>query len=323
MASVPLKLRRHPAPPVRPVRLAALLAAVHVGCALVWLVISARFSASISESLPQLENRELIVGAGFVLVTALAFFAICTALLQSVRRQEEQIAREATVLAEAERATLAGVFASAVAHDVNNALTVGLAAAAELNGGGAPGVDRPVCQVVESLEAIHGFTTSLLELSRDTVREPPTAFDLAEMLRTTVDFASHHRTLRECNVRLETDRPSIPFTGRVHLVRRALLNMILNSAEATEGRGTIVVGAESAEPGVLRLRVDDDGPGIPAAQRRVVLRPFFTTKPKGTGIGMLSVVACARDHGGKVVISDSPQGGARVEMWLRKSQTAA
>jgi two-component system osmolarity sensor histidine kinase EnvZ len=65
-----------------------------------------------------------------------------------------------------------------------------------------------------------------------------------------------------------------------------------------------------------RVVIDDDGPGIPAAQREMLFRPFESAAPGGTGLGL----AIARDiigaHGGSIALADSPMGGLRVMIEL-------
>ena len=54
----------------------------------------------------------------------------------------------------------------------------------------------------------------------------------------------------------------------------------------------------------------DDGPGVPAALREQIFTPFFTTREKGTGLGLAFVREIVRDHGGDVVVRDAPGGGS-------------
>jgi signal transduction histidine kinase len=75
---------------------------------------------------------------------------------------------------------------------------------------------------------------------------------------------------------------------RAHL-ESILVNLILNAREALGGRGEIHIEASQLDSGAVRLRVRDNGPGIPDRQRRQIFEPYFTTKDKGTGLG-LSIV---------------------------------
>jgi C4-dicarboxylate-specific signal transduction histidine kinase len=69
-------------------------------------------------------------------------------------------------------------------------------------------------------------------------------------------------------------------------------------------------------PGYLSLEVRDEGPGFPAADRERLFTPFFTTKPRGFGLGLCQVAAAADRAGGSVEISDNIPRGARVTLRL-------
>ena len=60
----------------------------------------------------------------------------------------------------------------------------------------------------------------------------------------------------------------------------------------------------------MRIEVRDDGPGVPAELREKIFTPFFTTREKGTGLGLAFVREIVRDHGGDVMVRDAPGGGS-------------
>jgi two-component system osmolarity sensor histidine kinase EnvZ len=96
---------------------------------------------------------------------------------------------------------------------------------------------------------------------------------------------------------------------RPEAMRRALTNLVDNARRHAQN---IWLTAEPAGTKTLRITIDDDGPGIPAAQRETLFRPFETAEPGGTGLGL----AIARDiigaHGGDIMLADRPGGGLRV-----------
>ncbi len=104
--------------------------------------------------------------------------------------------------------------------------------------------------------------------------------------------------------------------GDEGLLRQALLNLARNAAEAcapTAGggrvdvRGAIVHGEEA---GFQQVSVSDNGPGIPADVLPKLFVPFFTTKARGTGLGLAVVQKIIVQHGGQVVVRNRPEGGA-------------
>ncbi len=104
--------------------------------------------------------------------------------------------------------------------------------------------------------------------------------------------------------------------GDEGLLRQALLNLARNAAEAcaiTEGGGRVVVHGEivqSDETEFQRISVCDNGPGIPPNVLPKLFRPFFTTKAKGTGLGLAVVQKIVVQHGGQVEVRNRPEGGA-------------
>jgi two-component system, NtrC family, sensor histidine kinase HydH len=104
--------------------------------------------------------------------------------------------------------------------------------------------------------------------------------------------------------------------GDEGLLRQALLNLTRNAAEAcalTEGGGQVVVRGEVAEGDgtwFQRITIADNGPGIPASVYPKLFRPFFTTKAKGTGLGLAVVQKIVVQHGGQIEVRNRAQGGA-------------
>jgi signal transduction histidine kinase len=91
-------------------------------------------------------------------------------------------------------------------------------------------------------------------------------------------------------------------------LRRVLLNLARNAVTAARN-GRVQLAAREAGSRV-RVEVRDDGPGIPAALREQIFTPFFTTREKGTGLGLAFVREIVREHGGEVAVADAPGGGS-------------
>lgn len=95
-------------------------------------------------------------------------------------------------------------------------------------------------------------------------------------------------------------------------IRQALLNLVLNAADATPTGGKIVLGfAKSAT-----FFVGNDGDAVDAGIADRLFEPFFTTKPKGTGLGLSIVKSIARAHGGDAVLACNENGRVRFEIRL-------
>jgi signal transduction histidine kinase len=95
-------------------------------------------------------------------------------------------------------------------------------------------------------------------------------------------------------------------------LRQSLLNLVRNAAEAVGERGGHVwlTTRRGALAGRVEVEVKDDGPGIPAELLPRVFDPFFSTKERGTGLGLALTHQIVRDHGGAITVTSTPGAGA-------------
>jgi signal transduction histidine kinase len=119
---------------------------------------------------------------------------------------------------------------------------------------------------------------------------------------------------------VEPQAPDLVVEVDVEKVRGALMNLVDNAVRATHDNGTIaLVAAADYENDVLRLSIEDSGPGIPQSEREAVLLRFNRPGARdrdGSGLGLAIVKAVAEAHGGWIEIGTSSYGGARVTMVL-------
>jgi two-component system, NtrC family, nitrogen regulation sensor histidine kinase NtrY len=208
---------------------------------------------------------------------------------------------------EAERARAWVGMARRVAHELKNPLTPIRLAVATLRRGGLEREDAR--EAVEVLEAESG---RLEELARTFARlgripeGPPSDVDLRELLAYLL--RSHLPDGVRAELVAPDPLPSVP--GHPDALSRAFANLLLNAAEAAAAGGgtvTVVVEAGAAE---VTVRVLDDGPGIEVDPPERVWEPDFTTRARGTGLGLALVAQTVHAHRGRVWACDRPSGGA-------------
>jgi signal transduction histidine kinase len=104
------------------------------------------------------------------------------------------------------------------------------------------------------------------------------------------------------------------------LLRQAFSNLLRNAFEACTGASlapVVVIQSEVDQTQqMMRIVVDDNGPGIQPAQRDQVFRPFFTSKRNGTGLGLALVQKIIVFHNGRIAVGTSPLGGASLQVSL-------
>ncbi len=98
-------------------------------------------------------------------------------------------------------------------------------------------------------------------------------------------------------------------------VQLALFNLLVNAAQATEGRGQVRVTVEDGEQW-CDIVVADDGPGFDQGAAERLFEPFYTTKHRGTGLGLATARRVVEMHDGTLTASLGPHGGAVMRMRL-------
>jgi signal transduction histidine kinase len=104
--------------------------------------------------------------------------------------------------------------------------------------------------------------------------------------------------------------PNTVVTADRDMLRRAVLNLVLNAVDAMPEGGELVVTSYFTRGGGFELEIADSGPGLSDDQIQKAFDPFYTTKSTGTGLGLSIVQRIAEAHGGRVTAINCPQGGA-------------
>src|SRR5262249_49484089 len=108
--------------------------------------------------------------------------------------------------------------------------------------------------------------------------------------------------------------PLVVVGSRDHL-HQVLLNLLHNALQATPDGGRVTVVARR-DDGWGVVRVEDTGPGFPDVVLGNLFTRFHTTKPDGTGLGLVITKRLVEEHRGRIEADNAPGGGARVTVWL-------
>lgn len=309
-----------PADPVvvrPPWREATLLAGGYLVVSVAYVILSTWLATRFARSPEQLARIETMKGIGFMVVSAVALWLFNHRQLVRVRRRDSQFRRMDRALQNAEKSVLAGTIASTVAHDINNGLMTAAVSLEDLHDrvSGDPELSALTDEARAAVARIVDWNRRFFDLGGERLLGDVKPFDLSVLLRTTCELAQRHRSLREAQLS-QVLPETAPFRGSVTLMQRAVLNLLLNAAEAAGPGERVRLTLGQVEYGRYCIAVEDSGPGVPAALRERILEPFYTSKPEGTGLGLASVVACASFHRGTVTIDDSTLGGARFILTL-------
>ena len=98
--------------------------------------------------------------------------------------------------------------------------------------------------------------------------------------------------------------PSLVIPLDMHLIRAALLNLVVNGMQAMPEGGMLSINLHQEEEMAV-IRIIDTGVGIPQENLKKIFTAFFTTKPRGNGFGLLEVYKAVQAHGGTAEVSSS------------------
>jgi signal transduction histidine kinase len=239
-------------------------------------------------------------------------------LQREVRLATQALLEQQYSLARAERLAAIGEVAAELAHEIRNPLA-GIQMAfnnlrREIN-------DQNQCErmdlISNELKRLARLLNDMLNQSRHTP-EVSTDFDMALLIR---DLLALTRYQIAESITLTSDTPdALP----VHLpesgIRQALLNLILNAADALDhgsGSGLICIKVRIVVQG-LRIDVADNGPGFSHDMLSYGIRPFRTSRVRGTGLGLAMVQRFVKDSGGTIKLSNQQPHGACVTVLLPK-----
>jgi len=224
-----------------------------------------------------------------------------------------------TQLIQAQRQAAWSEVAQRIAHEIRNPLTP-IRLAAERIQRRADGLDGELREIVTSgCEAIVAQVAGLKELVdafQEYARMPtinPQPTDLGRILR---ELCSLYGGVREdLDVRARLPENEIWAMADPALLRQALVNLLDNAVWAIPGNGSIRIAAYVRDRDVV-IEVEDTGVGLPTEDTETLVEPFFSTKGRGSGVGLALVHRIVSDHGGTLELRSLEEGGARVRIVL-------
>ena len=183
-------------------------------------------------------------------------------------------------------------------------------------------VNRAVGIIKEEVEHLNGFVQECLDFVRPPVKSRLTDVDLNELAGVVINVVSY--LFEDLSKKIQITRdfdlnlPRIP--ANYEELKRAFLNILKNSFEAIGENGKIHVQTKftpDPAPGAVEISFADNGMGVKKENLKNLFTPFFTTKLRGTGLGLtICRRIIAERHGGKISIESEEGNGATVKVQL-------
>jgi signal transduction histidine kinase len=218
------------------------------------------------------------------------------AMAASLGQQRDELRR-------AERLAAVGRISAQITHEIRNPLNaIGLNAellAEELEDGQAPAEARQlVAAISREVDRLNGVAEEYLAFAR--LPRPALArHDLNEVVGSLLDFLAAELAAARVEVVRELAPGALPIRADEGQLRAVFLNLLRNSREAMPAGGRVTVRTRQAGE-AIEAEVVDTGGGIPAEVLTRIFEPFYSTKERGTGLGLAFAMQVVKEHGGTI-----------------------
>ena len=232
----------------------------------------------------------------------------------------------------AEKLESVGILAGGIAHDFNNMLTgiVGNISIAKIFAENDPRIFERLVVAEKAAFRARDLTQQLLTFAKGGAPVMKTA-SIQEILTDLSKFA-----LRGSNVRCCFGIPEDLWQGNMDTgqISQVIHNLLINADQAMPGGGQIFVNAENKELKIpdglplqngnyVHISICDTGTGIPAEDLPRIFDPYFTTKEKGSGLGLATSYSIVKNHDGCITVDSIPGEGTTFHVFLPASPEAA
>jgi len=243
-------------------------------------------------------------------------------LEKKVQEKTEAIHRAQQQLIHSEKLASLGRMAAGVAHEINSPLTGIITFGHLLLKKFPEGTeDREDIEVIiDQANRCSTIIKGLLGFARATTADKAQT-NINDVLNSTLNIVKNKADF--FNIKLSTNLdPSLSMVrADAPQLQQVFLNMIVNAADACEGKGSITISTSNVHDNgqdYIQIEFRDTGHGIKDEDLEKIFEPFFTTKPvgKGTGLGLAVSHGIIQEHGGKITISTKTGEGTSFFIWL-------
>jgi nitrogen fixation/metabolism regulation signal transduction histidine kinase len=232
-------------------------------------------------------------------------------LVEAYNLKVTELTDSAEMLARSERESAWKEMARQIAHEINNPLTpmkLNIQYLQKMKDQGAPNFDEYFNRVTRMLVAQIDALSAIASAFSDFARMPSSRIEPVEMIGLIREVTTLFDSPEEYELEVHyPDQPVVYVSGDRDQLRRALVNILRNAIQAVQNhdRGAILVRIEADELR-LRIRVSDNGAGIPAEDHDRLFEPNFTTKSGGMGLGLAITKSILENYKGEISFQSVP-----------------
>ncbi len=258
-----------------------------------------------------LDTRIDLKGKDEIATLAKGFNGMVEKLKKSISEREKAHHED---LRKAEHLATIGELAAGLAHEIKNPLT-GIKGAIEVIFEEERGKNREILsEILNQINRTSDVIQNFLSYARP--KEPVfTMTSIQKIIEDSITISKYYALGK--NIEIESICPSN--IKNLFLdpdqIQEVLVNLLINSIDSIESKGKIEIRACPREDG-LEIRVRDNGRGIKEEILPFIFKPFFTTKPKGSGLGLSISKRLIENHKGNITIDSKEGSGAIVRVFL-------
>lgn len=227
-------------------------------------------------------------------------------LEKKVQEKTEAIHRAQAQLIHSEKLASLGRMAAGVAHEINSPLTGIVTFGHLLQKNFAPGTQEheDITVIIDQANRCSTIIKGLLGFARASAADKA-ATNINDVLNSSLNIVRNKADFFNIKLVTEYDPNLFRVKADPSQLQQVFLNMIMNAADALEGKGTLSVATRNIMENnipYVEIKFHDTGPGIKDEDLEKLFEPFFTTKPvgKGTGLGLAVSHGIIQEHGGKI-----------------------
>jgi two-component system, NtrC family, sensor kinase len=237
----------------------------------------------------------------------------CACIIERVQLMENQQAQFDHLAAQMDKMSSLGRMAAGIAHEINNPLAGILLYSSNMSKKvphGGP-LEEGLNIIIKETQRCKTIIQGLLEFARD--REPQKVpADINAIMETALGIVENEFRLRHVGLERQLAEDMVKTLLDENQIEQVFINLLLNAVHAVSENGNVIIQT-AVDPGSNKVRVEiaDNGCGIAAEDIKKIFEPFYSTKAKGTGLGLAVSYGIVQNHQGDIRVLSTPGQGTR------------
>ncbi|MCH7320738.1 PAS domain S-box protein [Solibacillus sp. MA9] len=229
-----------------------------------------------------------------------------------ISRDISHVKENENLILQSEKLKVVGEIAAGVAHEIRNPMTVISGFVQMMNEDSNSPYYEHTKLIQKETERIELILSEFLVLSRPQVNQFVN-IHLAKIFDDIIQFFQFEFQQKSIDIILQNNYPDVIILGNANEIKQIFINLFKNAMEAIKDGGTITLEVfPSKDNNEIFIRLKDTGCGIPSYVLERIFEPFYTTKTKGTGLGMMVINKIIQDHHGTIKIKSQEEVGTEI-----------